>query len=143
MYYIISVGINNIVKIIVARPRPFEENSIYREFWLFVGGPKESGYSFPSGHATAVAGAMTAMFILCNKKWSWVGIFPTVLMALSRVYLIAHYATDVIVATIIGVFSGIIAYLVTKLIYYVSTKYQDKKFFNFILNFDIAKKKDK
>ncbi len=136
---------NLILKEIIARPRPFIESLEYAEFWQAVGCPKEDGYSFPSGHMTAISAAMTALYILCNKKWSWVGFIGVILMGVSRVYLIAHYATDVIVGIIVGALSAVIAYYITKLIYFILYKYSYKKFFNFVLEFDLIKafKKDK
>ena len=128
---------NITIKDIVARKRPFELSEEFAGFLKFIGGKAEMGYSFPSGHVTAVAGSMTGLFIICNKKFSWLGVFAVLLMGLSRVYLIAHYATDVIAGIVVGMISGVISYFITKLIYHLLNKYQDKKFFNFVLNFDI------
>lgn len=130
---------NILLKDMIARPRPFEVSQEYAEFWAFVGSPKEDGFSFPSGHMTAITSAMTALFILCNKKVSWVGFVGVILMGVSRIYLIAHYTTDVLAGILVGAVAGVIAYLITKLIYFVLNKYQDNKFFSFILNFDIIK----
>ena len=129
---------NFILKDVICRLRPFENSSTYNEWWTTVGRPYEDGYSFPSGHVTAIASAMTAMFILCNKKWSYVGFFGVIIMAISRCYLMAHYPTDVIFAILVGVISGVVAYFITKLIYCLLNKYRDKKAFDFILNFSIT-----
>lgn len=134
---------NLILKDIIARPRPFEESLEFAEFWKFVGSPEEDGYSFPSGHMTAITAAMTALFILCNKKWSWVGFVGVLLMGVSRIYLIAHYATDVIAGIIVGAVSGVIAFFITKLIYTLLNKYSDNKFCEFCLNWSLFKKKEK
>lgn len=129
---------NIVLKDVIARPRPFEDNAVFAGFWEFVGSPEEDGYSFPSGHMTAITAAMTAMFILCNKKWSWVGFVGVLLMGVSRVYLIAHYTTDVIAGIVVGAISGVIAWAITKLIYFFLLKYQNKKFCDFILKWDIV-----
>ena len=133
---------NLLLKDIIARPRPFETSAEFKEFWNFVGSPEEDGYSFPSGHMTAIMSAMTALFILCNKKWSWVGFIGVLLMGVSRIYLIAHYTTDVIAGIIVGVISGVIEYVITRLIYYVLEKYSENAFCKFVLEFSLIKRKD-
>jgi undecaprenyl-diphosphatase len=139
MLFSIGVGAlftNIIIKNVVARPRPYT-NSEYTGFWQFVGGVVESEYSFPSGHTTATTASMMALFICCNKKWSWTSFVFALLMALSRVYLIVHYTTDVIAGLVIGLVAGVIAYFIIKLVYKVIDKNKDKRFFNFVLNADI------
>ena len=129
---------NIILKDYVMRLRPFESgNSLYLELWNNLGSPMESGFSFPSGHATATASAMTALFIMLKKKYSFIPIIVIILMGLARIYLIAHYPTDVIAGIIVGIIAGIVAYYITKLICLLCEKYSAKKFFNFILEFDI------
>ncbi len=124
-----------ILKNVIARVRPYDAG--YREFWEFVGGAQSDSYCFPSGHTTMITAAMTAMFICFNKKWSWAGFCGVLLMGVSRVYLIAHYATDVIGGIIVGAVSAVIAYFITKLIFFLLEKYKDKKFCAWCLNFDI------
>ena len=136
---------NLILKDVIARPRPFEASIEYAKYWKAVGCPKEDGYSFPSGHMTAISAAMTVLFIMCNKKWSWLGFLGVILMGVSRIYLMAHYTTDVFAGIIVGALSAIIAYYITKFIYYILNKYSNKKIFNFMLEFDLIKvfKKEK
>ncbi len=147
---LLAVGVgalftNVIIKNAVARPRPFTHDE-FKDFWLFVSGKKQSEYSFPSGHVTVTMTSMTFVFLQGNKKWSWSVFFAVLLMAFSRVYLIVHYATDVIGGMIIGGITGTIAYFLTKLIYHYVEKYKEKKFCAFMLNADIIdlfKKKQK
>lgn len=138
---LVSIGIgalftNVVIKNVVARPRPYT-NAEYQGFWEFVGKPTESEFSFPSGHTTATMASMTALFICCNKKWSWAGFVFALLMALSRVYLIVHYTTDVMAGLIVGGVAGVISYFVIKLLYKVAEKHNEKSFFKFALNADI------
>ena len=58
-------------------------------------------------------------------------------MGISRNYLMAHYPSDVLAAMIVGSLSAVIAYYITKLIYYVLEKYNDNKLFAFVLDFDV------
>ncbi|MBO5888905.1 MAG: phosphatase PAP2 family protein [Clostridia bacterium] len=129
---------NIVLKDYIMRLRPFESgNAFYNELWVNLGSPSEDGFSFPSGHMTATASAMTALFIFLKKKWCFIPIIASLLMGIARVYLLAHYPTDVIAGLIVGIISGTIAYYITKLIYLVCEKYKDKKLLNFILEFDI------
>ena len=128
---------NIILKEVIARPRPFDAG--YYDFWAFVGKPVEDGFSFPSGHATATMAAATALLFTANKKWSWSGMILTILMGLSRIYLTVHYPTDVIAGLIVGAISGTIAFFITKLIYHLLDKYKNKRFFEFVKQFDLIK----
>ena len=60
---------NFILKDLIARPRPFiDETSIFNTWWKFVGSVNESEFSFPSGHATSVAAGMISIMLLCKSK---------------------------------------------------------------------------
>jgi membrane-associated phospholipid phosphatase len=66
------------------------------------------GYSFPSGHA--VAGAATAVALVLallpagprRRRWEWLAIAFTFVMASSRVYLRAHWFSDTVVGVLLG-----------------------------------------
>ena len=68
-----------------------------------------------------------------NKKIAW--IFPvfSALVGLSRIYLMVHYVTDVIGGVFVGVFAGIMGYLIMKAII---EKTKNTKF----AEFDLAEK---
>lgn len=84
---------------------------------MFVGSPFEDGFSFPSGHVTACAAGMTALSLMKGKKLVVPSVVIVLLMAISRNYLMAHYPSDVLVAAIIGVASGFIAWVITRFIF--------------------------
>ena len=136
---------NVAIKNIVARPRPYQELDSFRLFWMSVGSHVESEYSFPSGHATVSFTSMTAVYLCFNKKWSWLGYVYAILTGLSRIYLVVHYATDVIGGCLVGILAGNSAYFFTKGIYKLLEKGKDKAFCKKFLEFSvcdlIAKKK--
>ncbi|MBQ7236468.1 MAG: phosphatase PAP2 family protein [Clostridia bacterium] len=140
-----AVITNIVLKNVVNRPRPFLANEDYKAFWEYVGSPFEDESSFPSGHTTAAMAAMTALFLTCNKKWSWVGFIGALVMGLDRVYLIVHYGSDVVAGFIAGAIGALAAFYLTKWVFCLANKYKEKKFFNFVLSFDVIEffRKDK
>jgi membrane-associated phospholipid phosphatase len=81
--------------------------------WFHRGRPPGSlvtvdGYSFPSGHA--VAGTATAVAIVLaflppgkdRRRWEWIAVGFFFVMAFSRVYLAAHWFSDVVAGVLLG-----------------------------------------
>ncbi len=128
---------NIILKDWVARPRPFEALDLYRMWWNDIGAPAEDGFSFPSGHVTAAAAGMTALYRAEGKKYLKPGIIWVLLMAVSRNYLMAHYPSDVLFAAIFGVASGFIAWEITKLIFRFLEEHDDNRLCALALDFNV------
>lgn len=128
---------NIILKDWVARPRPFEALDLYRMWWNDIGAPAEDGFSFPSGHVTAAAAGMTALYRAEGKKYLKPGIIWVLLMAVSRNYLMAHYPSDVLFAAIFGVASGFIAWEITKLIFRFLEEHDDNRLCALALDFNL------
>ncbi|MEO7971349.1 MAG: phosphatase PAP2 family protein [bacterium] len=93
--------LNNILKLIFHRARPHFNDAIQ----------SLTTYSFPSGHtmiSTVFYGALAAFVIANSKSWSLrifsVALALTLIMlvAFSRIYLGAHYLSDVLGATAEG-----------------------------------------
>ena len=99
-----SIGINGIVKNLVKFPRPFSTGKI-----TCVREGTETGYSFPSGHTQSFA--TTSTTIAKKVKKVWVAIIVGILIALvafSRLYLGAHYPSDVVVGAVLGITIAIV-----------------------------------
>lgn len=121
---------NVIVKPMFLRVRPYNTLQGVAEYWGWYKGAgmlSESDFSFPSGHTTGAFEMAIAMF-LCfksdKKKICW--LFPAVALCVmgSRVYLMVHYASDVLAGLIVGTVAGCLGYLIAKLI--CKIKFLDK-----------------
>lgn len=128
---------NVILKDTVERVRPMMALAEYAEWWNYVGAPVESGFSFPSGHVTAITAGMIALCLCCGKNYIVPAAISVVLMGVSRSYLMAHYPSDVLAAMIIGALSAAAAYLIASLIYKLLEKHRDVVAFGFVLDADV------
>ncbi len=91
-----------LMKNLFQRPRPFIDYPMYE---LIISRP--SGYSFPSGHTTssfAAAGVLSKNF----KKYQSIFWILAFLISISRLYLLVHYPSDVIVGIFLGLFCSLI-----------------------------------
>ena len=95
----ISVGVNSIIKNIAKIPRPFASGEV-----TCVRPETATGYSFPSGHTQSFATWSTAGALRFRKRWFTVLVCVMILLvAFSRVFLGAHYPSDVIVGVLLGI----------------------------------------
>ena len=93
----------NVIKRTIPRPRP----SVHTDMrW---GSPRFSSkyHSFPSGHVDASTAFFCSLF-LANRRIG-LACFPIpILIGLSRMYLGAHYLSDVVCAAVLGIFCALI-----------------------------------
>jgi len=107
---------NCVVKLLVARPRPYiDESSVYHQLWKAVGCNTLSDKSFPSGHTTAAFAAVVGPFMLSKKKHiAWTMFIFSVLVGISRIYLVVHYPSDVLGGMLVGILGGVLGYVVMR-----------------------------
>ncbi len=107
------IVVNLFLKVVIARPRPYlDEDSIFYQFWTMVGQHTESDMSFPSGHVNATFATMVPLFILWDKRKSWLALLFGFLMCVSRIYLCVHFASDVLGGVITGTVGGLLGVLI-------------------------------
>lgn len=89
-YFVVNIVIKNVVQ----RDRPYVAQSLPANIC-------PNDYSFPSGHASgAFAGAV--VFAAYDKKRKWMYYTLAILISISRVYLLCHYAIDIAFGALIG-----------------------------------------
>ncbi|MDD5892911.1 MAG: phosphatase PAP2 family protein [Coriobacteriales bacterium] len=113
---------DQILKDIIARPRPFIEDPTLT---LLIAPP--DGYSLPSGHSSSSFCAATILsFAYLKKGWKAGAWVLAVLIAFSRVYLCVHNPSDVLAGAAFGVLIALIAVFFAKkfLAYWNAGKHQ-------------------
>jgi len=118
-----AAGLAFIIKSVIERPRP----DLWHHRLIH-----ETGFSFISGHATmsmALAAALVAL--LWRTKWRWwsigLGIIYVVYVGFSRLYLGAHYPTDVLGGWIVAFAWVLIVVLTFHLLLTEKQRYPRKK----------------
>ena len=98
----------DIIKFIVSRARPTElfHHNLYGFYFFHF---KYNMWSFPSGHATVIAGLMMAASILWPRIWPGF-LLVMLLVAASRVVITAHYVSDVMIGLYLGTIMTIYIY---------------------------------
>ncbi|MFH0915632.1 MAG: phosphatase PAP2 family protein [bacterium] len=92
---LLALGLNQVIIHLWARPRPF----VGHPALLLVSASHDS--SFPSDHSTFVFAAAIGL-LMANRRIGMAALVLAALVAFSRVYVGAHYATDVAAGAAIG-----------------------------------------
>ncbi len=99
---------NIILKPTIARIRPYDIN---KAVTLLI--PKQTDYSFPSGHTAAAFTSVAVMYFCGCKYWKPTAILA-VIIGFSRLYLYVHFPTDVLAGALIGTICGFFGYKIYK-----------------------------
>jgi membrane-associated phospholipid phosphatase len=103
---LLTMSLNDILKILIANPRPFILQGTYRQKWAV--SPRDAAalaaeYSTPSGHAMGSAAFYPYLVSLIRNRFVRIALVLAVLLiGLSRPYLGVHYVEDVLLGWIIG-----------------------------------------
>lgn len=112
MIAIITIAVSSILKVFLHRARPVNE---YVEKMLI------KTFSFPSGHAAGALVSFGLAALIISFRWpeltimAWTGAVIAVLfVSLSRIYLGAHYASDIVGGWVVGAIGLLAILLVNK-----------------------------
>ena len=98
---IFASGVNQIVKLFFHVPRPFVKYEDFHE--VEIARSTMGGFSFPSGHTQSATSLYGSIFVMMKRKRIRVlCVVMIALVAYSRLYLGAHYPTDVLGGFCIG-----------------------------------------
>ena len=121
---VLAYGISEVIKNIVKRPRPWE-----RFPHAFILAPHETSYSFPSNHAIVVGAVIMGLWLSKDVLITFIATVDGLLVAISRLYLGAHYFSDVAVGFLLGlVIAAIVSAVTSKLLDPVIEKIADGKY---------------
>ncbi|MCR4335531.1 MAG: phosphatase PAP2 family protein [archaeon] len=110
-----ATAVVGILKPLIGRIRPSEE--MFRVLDKLT----ESQYSFPSGHATTIAGVFGYYWEKFARKARITGLIIVLIVLLSRIYLGAHFFGDVLVGALFG-------FLIGRLVHYFEQNYAKIRF---------------
>lgn len=109
---------DGIIKPLVCRLRPVNDPSL-SGIVTVVNGYHPSGYSFFSAHATnTFALAVFMILIIRNNTFSLFMVAWALINCWTRLYLGAHFMSDIVVGTVWGIIAGFIAYLIYHKLYF-------------------------
>lgn len=103
---VFASAISGILKAVVASPRP--DAGQFRVLY------NAGSYSFPSGHATMIAASAAHFWNKARANWKILLAVLVVLVAYSRMYLGAHFLSDVIAGIAVGALIGIANHKMTR-----------------------------
>lgn len=139
-----AIAIGTIITNVIAKPavlriRPYntlQTKEIWEQYSVWynnAGALSESDFSFPSGHTTGAFEVAVSLGLCLRangyKKQSYIPLCIAICTMGSRVYLMVHYASDVIGGMIVGSLAGVCAYFLAKL---VCTVFENVKFLDSI-----------
>ncbi len=110
---LLTMVLNDLLKIFIKNPRPFVADGTYKKKWAVPPWEARSlvlEYSTPSGHAMGSSAFYSYLFSFTRNRFDRVGIVVLiVLIGVSRPYLGVHYVEDVLLGWAIGLPIGLVA----------------------------------
>lgn len=106
---VLALGIVNLIKNSVQRLRPINDISINNKIRVLI---ETNDFSFVSGHSTVSFTIAFLSFWILKRKYKYaflLFLFP-ILFAYSRIYLAAHFPTDILVGMLLGYIIAVIFY---------------------------------
>jgi len=108
----IAIAIDIIIVVVWKRPRPFISHQ--SEILMpITQGLKVDPISFPSGHTYIAFAIATSVFLYGHKRLGTFLFLIAVFIAIGRIGAGLHYPSDVIAGALLGITSGIFAYMIT------------------------------
>jgi undecaprenyl-diphosphatase len=102
---LIAIGVNQFLVAAFAEPRPY---TVLPNTLVLVS--RSTDFSFPSDHSV-MAGAVAAGVFLANRRLGILTAALAVLMAVTRVYVGAHFPLDVLAGLVVGAALCTVSYL--------------------------------
>lgn len=103
---LLALGVNQLLVAGVAEPRPY---TVMPDVLVLVA--RSTDASFPSDHAV-MAGAVAAGIVMAHRRLGLVTVLLALLMALTRVYVGAHFPLDVVAGLLVGAAVAVASYAV-------------------------------
>ncbi|MGH3529901.1 MAG: phosphatase PAP2 family protein, partial [Pseudonocardiaceae bacterium] len=106
---LVAVGINQPIAAAVGETRPCRALSN-----IVVIAACGTDPSFPSDHGVMASAAAGWLVLVTRRVLAWVTVTAALLIALSRVYVAAHYPQDVLAGLVLGVVVSVAGYLLVR-----------------------------
>ncbi|MDG7007163.1 MAG: phosphatase PAP2 family protein [Nitrososphaerota archaeon] len=102
--FVVGIAAGEVAKAVIARPRPYLLAQQQASSGApIVRIPFDTDYSFPSGHALIVSIGAVYSLLTFRKKWvAGLLLVEALVVCFSRLYVFAHFPTDVIAGFALG-----------------------------------------